>query len=212
MTTPTGTRRGGVRRATRERLDTEARRAQLLALGLEVFATRAFDEVSIDELAARAGISKGLLYHYFPTKRDYYTATVREAARQLLALTDLPADMHPALRLGEGLARYLAFVERNAPAYGTLLRGGIGSDPAVAEVIEETRQALLQRIVEGVGEVDPLVRLTLRGWIGFVEATSLEWLDRRELGRAAMLDLWATSLARLLPALAERAGIDEAGR
>ncbi|MEZ4392518.1 MAG: helix-turn-helix domain-containing protein [Polyangiales bacterium] len=191
-------------KATRERMDNDARRAQLLALGLEVFATHAYDEVSIEDLAERAGISKGLLYHYFPTKRDYYAATVREAARQLLSLTDLPDSIAPAERLHEGLARYLRFVERHASAYSTLLRGGIGSDPEVAAVIEETRQALLARIVRGLGEVDPTLRLTLRGWIGFVEATSLEWLDRRELDRDEMLALWIAALLRLTPGLAER--------
>lgn len=189
-------------RAPRERLDTDARRAQLLAIGLEVFARQPYDEVSIEDLAERAAISKGLLYHYFPTKRDYYAAVVREAARQLVTLTDLPEAMPPAQRLLEGLSRYLAFVERHAPAYSTLLRGGIGSDPEVAAVIEETRQALLDRIVRGIGEVDVTLRLTLRGWIGFVEATSLEWLDHRSLDREAMLSLWASSLLRLLPELA----------
>jgi AcrR family transcriptional regulator len=185
----------------RARLDTDARRAQLLALGLEVFARRPYDEVSIDDLAEGAGISKGLLYHYFPTKRDYYAAVVREAARQLLTLTDLPDAMPPAQRLFEGLARYLSFVERHAPAYSTLLRGGIGSDPDVAAVIEETRQSLLARIMAGIGEADPLLRITLRGWIGFVEATSLDWLDRRDLSREGMLALWASALLQLVPAL-----------
>lgn len=185
-------------------MDNDARRAQLLAVGLEVFASQAYDEVSIEDLAERAGISKGLLYHYFPTKRDYYAATVREAARQLLSLTDLPESIAPAERLYEGLARYLGFVERHASAYSTLLRGGIGSDPEVAAVIEDTRQALLARVVRGLGEVDPTLRLTLRGWIGFVEATSLEWLDRRELGRDDMLALWVAALLRLTPGLAER--------
>ncbi len=110
--------------------------------------------------------------------------------------------MPPAQRLLEGLSRYLSFVERHAPAYSTLLRGGIGSDPEVAAVIEETRQALLARIIRGIGEVDLTLRLTLRGWIGFVEATSLEWLDHRDLDREAMLSLWASSLLRLVPELA----------
>jgi AcrR family transcriptional regulator len=187
---------------TRTRQTVDVRRAQLIAQGMAFFGTRPYDAVSIDDIAEAAGISKGLLYHYFPTKRDYYAAVVREAARQLVTLTDLPDAMPPAQRLLEGLSRYLSFVERHAPAYSTLLRGGIGSDPEVAAVIEETRQALLHRILRGIGEVDVTLRLTLRGWIGFVEATSLEWLDHRDLDREAMLSLWASSLLRLLPELA----------
>src|SRR5580704_2781341 len=82
--------------APRSRLEVDARRAQLVRLGIDLFAARAYDEVSIDELARAAGVSKGLLYHYFPTKRDFYIATVREASRQLLELTatseDVPAE------------------------------------------------------------------------------------------------------------------------
>ena len=68
----------------RARLDVDARRRQLLALGTALFGSRPYDEVSIDEVARTAGISKGLLYHYFPTKRDFYVATVREAAAELV--------------------------------------------------------------------------------------------------------------------------------
>ena len=67
---------GSVRKP-RARLEVDERRAQLMKLGIELFAARAYDEVSIDELSRMAGISKGLLYHYFPTKRDFYVATVQ---------------------------------------------------------------------------------------------------------------------------------------
>jgi AcrR family transcriptional regulator len=72
------------------RLDVEERRKQLVALGIELFAERTYDDVSIDELAHAAGISKGLLYHYFPTKRDFYIATVKQAAQELLDRTRRP--------------------------------------------------------------------------------------------------------------------------
>ncbi|CAN5917892.1 hypothetical protein BH11MYX3_BH11MYX3_28310 [soil metagenome] len=59
------------------RLDNEQRRAELLAMGVAAFAKRHYDEVSIDDLAAKAKISKGLFYYYFPTKRDLYIAGLR---------------------------------------------------------------------------------------------------------------------------------------
>ncbi len=179
----------------------DERRAQLLALGIEMFASRPWDDVQIDDVAARAGVSKGLLYHYFPTKRVFYVEVVREAARRLLELTDMPPAMPPLERLEAGLARYLDFVERHAAAYATLLRGGIGSDPDVARVLEDTRLALLARMLQGIG-VDPppaALRLTLRGWLGFVEATSVDWLERRDLARDELLALWARALLLLAP-------------
>src|SRR5215469_2622841 len=88
--------------APRSRLDVDERRRQLVSLGLELFSTRAYDAVSIDELAREAGISKGLLYHYFPTKRDFYVATVREAAQQLLSRTSTPEHLDPLERVRVG--------------------------------------------------------------------------------------------------------------
>src|SRR5262245_65848066 len=76
----------------RTRLDRDARRAQLVQLGLEMLSTRPLDKVAIDDIAAEAGISRGLLFHYFPTKRDYHVAVARAAAQELLDRTDMVVD------------------------------------------------------------------------------------------------------------------------
>lgn len=185
----------------RTRLSSDARRAQLLELGIAIFARRSWDEVQIDDVAEAAGISKGLLYHYFPTKRLFYVAVVAEAARRLLATTETPDGTPPLERLHVGLARYLRFVEEHASTYATLLRGGIGCDADTAAVIEATRREFLDRLARGLGlrEPAPALRLTFRGWLGFVEATSLDWLDRRDLAREELLALWSHALAALLP-------------
>lgn len=188
----------------RVRLDVDERRAQLLALGLQFFSGRAYDEVPIEDLAREAGISKGLLYHYFPTKRDFYVATVREASRQLLDRTRPDEGLPPIERLRAGLDTYLAYVEQHGPAYTALLRGGIGSDTEVAAVIEETRTEFLARLLEGIGKsvtVDARLRIMLRGYIGLVEAASLEWVDRRDLDRAELCDLLADALPAVFDAL-----------
>jgi AcrR family transcriptional regulator len=178
----------------RVRLDVDERRAQLIALGLQFFSGRAYDEVPIEDLAREAGISKGLLYHYFPTKRDFYVATVREAARQLLDRTRPDEHLPPLERLRAGVDAYLAYVEQHGPAYTALLRGGIGSDAEVAAVIEGTRTEFLARLLEGLdrgAQIEPRLRLLLRGYIGFIEAASLEWVERRDLDRAELRDLLA---------------------
>jgi AcrR family transcriptional regulator len=175
----------------RARLDVDERRAQLLALGLDLFSERPYDAISIDEIALAAGISKGLLYHYFPTKRDFYAAAIREASRQLLECTRPDESAPPIERMHRGLDAYLAFVERRGPAYSALMRGGIGSDPAVAGIVQETRDRFLERLMENIPaeEIGPALRVTLRGWIGFVEAASLDWVERHEMGREALRDL-----------------------
>ena len=73
---------------TRRRLSPEDRRAQLLALGAELFASLPYDEVHIEAVAEQAGVSRGLLYHYFPTKRAFFAALVREGAARMAADTE----------------------------------------------------------------------------------------------------------------------------
>lgn len=181
------------KRPPRARLEVDERRAQLLALGLAMFSERSYDEVSVDELARAAGVSKGLLYHYFPTKRDLYVEALAFASRQLLDETLAAPEVAPDERVRHGLETYFDFVERHGPAYAALMHGGVGSDPEVAAILEQTRGAFAARIVEGLprAAVRPLLRITLRGWIGFVEATSLDWLAHRRVRRADLVTLLA---------------------
>jgi AcrR family transcriptional regulator len=188
---------------TRTRLDVDARRAQLLALGLDAFAKRTYDDVPIEDIARAAGISKGLLFHYFPTKRSFYVATLREAARQLLDETAMEHVEEPFARLVAGLDAYLAYVDRHGPAYAALLRGGIGSDPEVAAVVEETRATIVERLVSGMqaGELTPLLRTSLRAWLGFVEAGALDRFDHKDVSND---DLRALIVEVLVAILKER--------
>ena len=197
-----------VTRPSRARLDVDERRAQLLALGLDLFSQRAYDAISIDEIALAAGISKGLLYHYFPTKRDFYAAAIREASRQLLECTRPDESAPPMERLSRGLDAYLAYVEHRGPAYSALLRGGIGSDPSVAGIVQETRDRFLERVMENfpAAEIGPTLRVTLRGWIGFVEAASLDWVERRELGREDLRELCTEVLMQAITVATRRQG------
>jgi AcrR family transcriptional regulator len=175
----------------------DERRRQLVTLGSELFSARTYDEVSIDELARAAGISKGLLYHYFPTKRDFYVATVRHAAKDLLDRTLLPVDMDSIERLQGGLDAFLDYVSDHGTAYMSLLRSGIGADLEVARIVDETREAFSARLIEGLG-VDapgPLMRVALRGWVGFVEAATVDWLSS---GRAAKRESLRAILVEVL--------------
>jgi AcrR family transcriptional regulator len=199
-----GRARGSAPRARGVRLEGDERRAQLLALGLESFSGRAYDEVSIDDIAQRAGISKGLLYHYFPTKRDFYAATVREAARQLLDKTRTDERLGPMDKLAAGLDAYIAFVEHHGRAYTALIRGGIGTDAEVASVLEGARREILNRILQDSPaelQEDGRFRLALRGWIGFVEAAIIEWAEQPVMDRASLRTLLEHVFARTVEAV-----------
>jgi AcrR family transcriptional regulator len=192
--------------ARRARLSTDARREQLVALGVEIFAERPFDEVSIDDIAAAAGISKGLLYHYFPSKREFYVAVVRHSAAEIVVLTEGDPDLPPPERLAASLDRYLEYVQTHARGYATVLRAGIGSDPEVAGVVEGVRAAMAGRILDELPLAPPLpaaVRIAVRGWVGFAEAASLDWLERRDLPRDELRDLLIRALTGAVQAAAE---------
>src|SRR3954470_14004405 len=195
----------------RARLSTDARREQLVALGIEIFSERPFDEVSIDDIAAAADISKGLLYHYFPSKRDFYVAVIRSAADEMQALTEPDPELPPRERLAAALERYLEYVETHARGYATVLRAGIGSDPAVADIVEEGRGAMVARLLDdwpvtSEREEPPVaLRVAVRGWVGFVEAASLDWLEHRGVARGALREMLVAPLAGAVSAPARGA-------
>jgi AcrR family transcriptional regulator len=187
--------------ARRARLSTDARREQLVALGVEMFSERPFDEVSIDDIAGAAAISKGLLYHYFPSKRDFYVAVVRHSADEMQAITETDPQLVARERLSAGLDRYLEYVETHARGYATVLRAGIGSDPEVAAIVEAVRAAMAGRILDDLTDghdAPPGVRIAVRGWVGFAEAASLEWLERRDLTRDELRELLIQALTGLV--------------
>lgn len=191
----------------RARLGVDERRSQLLELGLQLFSDHSYDELGIDDIARAAGISKGLLYHYFPSKRDYYVEVVRRAAGQLIERTDGASHVELALDALRGaLDAYLDFVDQHARSYVALVRGGVGSDPEVAQLLEATRRTLTERIVSRISAEapPPLLQLALRGWIGLVEAASLDWLDRREVPREQLRGL----LEQMLMATIVAAGVE----
>ncbi len=185
----------------RSRLDLDARRAQLLALGRELFGQRPYDDIPIDEIAHRAGVSKGLLYHYFGSKRGFYVATIQEAANALLAATLENFDLPPPERARRSLETYLDFVSENAPAFKALLGSGIGTDAEVASVVEGVRGEFLRRFVTNLGLAEtprPMFELAARSWIGLVEAASLAWIERGGIDRETLVAFLLDTLTQVL--------------
>ncbi len=191
---------------SRSRLQVDERRAQLLDLALELFADRTYEEISIDEIAKAAGISKGLLYHYFPGKRAFYVEAVRMAAQQLLDETEVAPNSDAIEGARQSIGSYLAFVEERAKAYSFLMKGGMAADPEVREIIDGTRALIVERMAGnlmelGSGELPPKARLIMRGYVGFVEASVLHWLEDRSVTRDELRDLIMEVVARLFAAV-----------
>ena len=194
--------RRAVTQNARTRFSVDERRAQLLTLGLHLFSERAYDEVSIDDIASAAGVSKGLLYHYFGGKRAFYVACVENAAAQLVDRTQTDESLPEPLRARAGLEAYFDYAEERESAYLALMRSGVGNDPEVAEIVERTRERIVLRALSGMGLATPrpVFRSATRMWIGAVEAACLDWLPERSVERAAVIDLLLGGLYGMLVA------------
>ncbi|MGY0066882.1 TetR/AcrR family transcriptional regulator [Streptomyces sp. QTS137] len=170
----------------RRRMGVEERRQQLIGVALELFSRRSPDDVSIDEIAAAAGISRPLVYHYFPGKLSLYEAALRRAADDLASRFVEPREGPLGARLLRVMGRYFDFVDEHGPGFSALMRGGpaVGSSTTNA-LIDSVRQAAYEQILSHMGAVDPSPRLELvvRSWISLAESTALIWLDGRRIPR-----------------------------
>jgi AcrR family transcriptional regulator len=186
---------------TRSRLRPDARRRQLLEVGVPLVSQVPYHELSLDAVAEAAGISRPLVYRYFPTKRAFYVEALRFAAEQLLDLIAEASVGEPEQALRGGLSTYLGYVEEHAQAYRTILRGDLGGDPEVIAIVDGVRQAISRRVLSFLRREEPLpplLRLAVLGWIGFVEAVSLDWAERGDVPRSVLTEALAGTLALAL--------------
>lgn len=173
----------------RRRMGVEERRQQLIAVALELFSERSVGDVSIDDIASEAGISRPLVYHYFPGKHSLYEAAVRHAADELSSRFREPETGGLGTRLLRVMVRYFDFVEEQGPGFAALLRGGSAVGAAsTTTVIDDVRRAAYTQILAhlGVASPGPRLALVIRSWVGLCETTALTWLAERKIPRAEL--------------------------
>jgi AcrR family transcriptional regulator len=181
--------------ATRSRMSGGDRRRQLIDVGWKLLQSRPIHEMALDEVAVEAGISRTLLFHYFPTKGDFYAAVVEAAGERMLKPVRVAPDATPVERVHTLIDGFIRLVERNRVAYTSLVRGAGGGDVRVVEAMARVRDALVPRWLAAAGHDDagPLARLILRGWLVGMEETVLAW-DAESVDRDELIDHLTTSL------------------
>jgi len=195
---PETKRRGPMSEAGRTRMEVEERRAQLLEVGRQLFAENPYDQLSVEQIAERAGVSVGLLYHYFAGKRGFYLETLRDLAQQLhdsAVLDPRPPGIERFLDVMNGM---LDHVEHNPDAFKVLVQGGRATDPEIAAIRDQMHERLLSGVVGRIGlegPPPPALRLALRGWIGYLEAVCVDWVDHADIDRQLLIGSAATCLA-----------------
>lgn len=204
------------------RLSVEERRSQLLAAALTLFAHRAPEEVSLDDVAAAAGVSRPLVYRYFRGgKQELYEAALRSAADELEQCFAEPSAGPPTERLGRVLDRYLAFVDEHDAGFSALLQGGsVCETSRTTAIVDEVRRAAAEQILRHIcpgppsrnvpgmpGAPGPRLRMMVRTWIAAVESASLIWLDEEKRPPAPELRDWLVD--HLIALLVATAASDE---
>jgi AcrR family transcriptional regulator len=186
------------------RLENDERRRRLLELGTRLFTEHAYDEISMSHIAREAGISKALLYHYFPSKQDYFMATLAGGAEALRTRVEPDPGLPPAQALASALDAYLAWIEDNSEAYAKLFRSAAGV-PEVRALVDAVRAGTAARILDGLGAAaNPRARTAVHGWLWFMDGACLDWIAHRDLTRAQLHGLLLGTLAGALLA----AGVD----
>jgi AcrR family transcriptional regulator len=195
-----------------QRLDHDERRAQILASARRLFSERTYDAVSTAEIARDAGVTRGLVHHYFGTKRELYLEVVRSLVRMPAGPVPLQSpERGIEVVLEESLDRWLLMLERNR---GTWLAAigtrGLGRDNEVEEILEHAREQAADRLIEALqhnepAQAPPELRALIRAYSGFAEAASVEWLERGRLSReqlkAMLMQGFLTLVHDVLPAV-----------
>ena len=169
----------------RRRLKPTERRDELLDVGAEFFAARPYDEVLMEDIAARVGVSRALLYRYFPGKRELFAAIYRRAADRLLDSVQLDADLPLSDTVSAGLDAHLDYFAANRRTVLTANRT-LAGDPLIQAIIDDELAALRARMLDAAGftgHARDLASATLRAWLAFVREMCVEWLDKQTIDR-----------------------------
>ncbi len=186
---------------TARRMDAEGRLAQLTRVGVDLAKTVPLLEITAEHVASQAGVSKALVFHYFPTQRDLQAAVLKAAVVDMVGLLDPDPSLPIETRLSEGIVAFISFIEQQPMSYLSLARG-TGSIPQLQEIFEETREMVMRVIRQalGIDEMPPALVIAVRGWIAMVEETVLNWLDtKKPISRESLVTYLQVAALKLLP-------------
>lgn len=199
------------REVKRTRLTPEARRAQLIDLGVEMLATRRLDELSVELIAQTAGISRGLLFHYFSSKQEFHLEVARAAAAEMIRRTEPDPALPPVDALRAAIGAFVDYVEENPDNYKSLVRGAASGDADMRVLFDTTRARMAQRVIDVIRSLglrfDPRAELAVHGWVAYVEECVIRWLDGGGIGREELLEM----LTKALPGVVLAASDEQIG-
>jgi AcrR family transcriptional regulator len=178
-------------------LSSDERREHLLHVGVTLLGRHGTAEISTEDIAQAAGVSKGLLYHYFPTKNDFLAAVLDRSQREMDEGEARDSDLSPMEQFDRNLDAFLRFVDDHAAGYLAVVNAR-GHEPYVRELVEERRRRRVDDLVALAAAIwgmprrvarTPLLVAGIEGWLGFSEGVIVRWLDDREVTREQVHEL-----------------------
>ncbi|HKS47490.1 MAG TPA: TetR/AcrR family transcriptional regulator [Amycolatopsis sp.] len=173
------------------------RRAALLHAALDLFATRPYDDVSVDEICARANVAHGLLSYHFGGKRQLFAAAVRLAWDELISYEKpLETEVTVVEKFRGYLSRHFDYFRRHPERFRLMTRSGHADDD-VSEVLRSARQDAIKEIEASLGcpeGAPPRLRMAISGWAGFVDTVTLEYIEKSPVDIAEITDMCAQVL------------------
>lgn len=179
------------------RLSSDERREHLLHVGVELVGRHGTADISIEEIARAAGVSKGLLYHYFPTKTDFFVAVLARSQAEMDQAVVRDPELTALEQFDRNLDGFLRFVDAHAEGYLAVVNAR-GREPRVQELVEERRQRRVDELVALAAVLEdvprdaartPLLVAAIEGWIGFTEGVIVRWLRDREMSKEEVHEL-----------------------
>ena len=190
------------------RLGPDQRREEILDCAVRLFGERPYAAVSTTEIARAAGVARGLLNHYFGTKRELYLAVVRRMVYLAYADWQQPTGGTLRRRVEQSVDWYLAAVAQNGKTFVAVIGAeGVGADPEVERILAEADDVAAARVLEamGVAGASDRHRAAVRAYGGMAKSAVREWIERAALSRAdvhALLSVTLTAIVRdVLPQL-----------
>jgi AcrR family transcriptional regulator len=177
------------------------RRDQLLDIGAGLFAGQPYEDVAMEEVAAQAGVSRALVYRYFPTKRDFFAAIFARASERLLASTPLDPAQPLREQVVAGLDNHIDYFVANARTLLVANRGALSGDPVIQAIISGELAELRARMVDAFGFTEPQrarASMVLNGWLAFVRVVCVEWLLEQSMPRDELRELCLRTLTGAL--------------
>ena len=184
------------------RLQPAERRTQILDAARRVLEADPHRELSVELVAAEAGVSPALLFHYFGSKKRFQYAVIEAAAAEVMLRTAPDLSLPPAEQLRSGIRAFVRAVLEAPQLYRATLLMSAAGDPAVRALHSELRQVFSQWVISAVAQrgitVTPSVELACHGWQGYVEQTLLRWIDSPTVSPEELEHLCERSLDAIL--------------